>query len=89
MVLTRQENDSVIISFLENNILSRFGCPMKIITENAQAFKSKKMINFCHQCHISLGHSTGYYPQGNGLAKSSNKSLVRIIKKLLQENKKA
>eukprot|EP00253_Pinus_taeda_P033742 PITA_33742 len=39
--------------------------------------------------HISLGHSTAYYPQGNGLAESSNKSIVRIIKKLLQENKKA
>jgi len=86
---TRQANDSVIISFLENNILSRFGCPIKIITDNAQAFKSKRMINFCHQYHISLGHSTAYYPQGNGLAESSNKSLVRIIKKLLQDNKKA
>eukprot|EP00253_Pinus_taeda_P031142 PITA_31142 len=86
---TRQANDSVIISFLENNILSIFGCPIKIITDNAQAFKSKIMINFCHQYHISLGHSTAYYPQGNGLAESSNKSLVRIIKKLLQENKKA
>eukprot|EP00253_Pinus_taeda_P006082 PITA_06082 len=79
-VPTRQANDSVIISFVENNILSRFGCPIKIITDNAQAFKSKRMINFCHQYHISLGHSTAYYPQGNGLVESSNKSLVRIIK---------
>lgn len=86
---TRQANDSMIISFLENNILSRFGCPIKIITDNAQAFKSKRMINFCHQYHISLGHSTAYYRQGNVLAESSNKSLMRIIKKLLQENKKA
>ena len=30
-----------------------------------------------------------YYPQGNSLAESSNKSLVRIIKKLLSENKKS
>ena len=30
-----------------------------------------------------------YYPQGNGLAKSSNKSLVNIIKKLLEDNKKS
>ena len=35
-----------------------------------------------------MSHSTTYYPQGNGLAESSNKSLVRSIKKLLQENKK-
>jgi hypothetical protein len=36
-----------------------------------------------------LVHSTPYYPQGNGLVESSNKTLVRIIKNLLAENKKA
>jgi hypothetical protein len=35
--------DDVIIQFLEDNILSRFGCPMNIITDNAAAFKSKKL----------------------------------------------
>eukprot|EP00253_Pinus_taeda_P015822 PITA_15822 len=70
------------------NILSRFGCPKKIITDNAAAFKSKMMIKFCHKYHITLGHSTAYYPQGNGLVESSNKSLINIIKKLLEENKK-
>ena len=34
-------------------------------------------------------HSTSYYPQGNGLAESSNKSLVRIIRKLLETNQKS
>ena len=68
--------------------MARFGCPRRIVTNNAASFKSKKMINFCHKYHISLNHSTAYYPQGNGLAESSNKSLVRIIKKLLEENKR-
>jgi len=36
---TRQATDVVIISFLENNILSRFGFPNKLITDNAAAFK--------------------------------------------------
>ena len=34
-------------------------------------------------------HSASYYPQGNGLAESSNKSLVRIIRKLLENNQKS
>jgi transposase InsO family protein len=38
---------------------------------------------------IALIHSTPYYPQGNGLAESSNKSLINIIKRLLEDNKKA
>jgi transposase InsO family protein len=86
---TKQATDAVIIQFLETNILSRFGCPIKIITDNAAAFKSKKMEKFCQDYNITLGHSTTYYPQGNGLAESSNKSLTRIIKRLLQDNKKA
>eukprot|EP00253_Pinus_taeda_P006384 PITA_06384 len=43
----------------------------------------------CHKYHIILGHSSAYHPQGNGLAESSNKSLVNIIKKLLEINKKS
>ena len=46
------------------------------------------MVEFCHKYHIILGYSTAYHPQGNGLVKSSNKSLVKIIKKLLEINKK-
>jgi hypothetical protein len=42
-VPTRQATDTVIIQFLESNILSRFGCLVKIITNNAATFKSNKM----------------------------------------------
>lgn len=45
-------------------------------------------MKFFEKYNIILNHSTTYYPQGNGLAKSSNESLVRIVKKLLVENKK-
>ena len=86
---TRSATEFVIIKFLETNILSRFGCPRKIITDNAASFKSKKIVHFCHKYRITLGHSTVYYPQGNGLVESSNKSLINIIKKLLEQNQKA
>lgn len=86
---TRQAMDVVIISFLENNILSCFGYPNKLINDNVAAFKSKMMVEFCNKYHITLGHSTTYHPQGNGLVESSNKYLVNIIKKLLEINKKS
>ena len=86
---TWRATETVIMDFLEENILPRFGCPKRIVTDNETAFKSKKMIDLYHKYHISLNHSTAYYPQGNGLAESSNKSLVRIIKKLLEDNKKS
>jgi hypothetical protein len=46
------------------------------------------MEKFCNDYNINLGHSTSYYPQGNGLAESSNNILTRIIKILLQDNKR-
>jgi hypothetical protein len=47
------------------------------------------MIIFFQKYNIILGHSTTYYPQGNGLEESSNKSLMTIIKNVLIENKKS
>ena len=87
VVPTRKATDVVIIEFLVSNIMSRFGCPRKIVTNNAKAFTSTKLVKFCSDYNIILSHSTAYYPQVNGLDESSNKSLVRIIKKLLEDNK--
>ena len=69
--------------------MSRFGCPRKSVTDNAKSFTFTKLVKFCSDYNIIMSHSTAYYPQVNGLVESSNKSLVRIIKKLLEDNKKA
>ena len=88
-ISTKKATYTIIIDFLLSNILARFGCPRNIITDNSKAFTSSKLVKFCNNYNIILSHSTNYYPHGNGLAKSSNKSLIRTIKKLLQDNKKA
>ena len=75
---TRNATDKVIIDFIQENILSIFGCPKKLLTDNAQAFKSKSMVALCEKNGIVLKHSTPYYPQGNGLAESSNKNTIRV-----------
>jgi transposase InsO family protein len=85
---TRSASHKVIISFLED-IIARFGCPSRIVTDNATSFKAEPLIHFCEKFRIKLIHSTPYYPQGNGLAESSNKSLIKIIKRLLEDNKKS
>ena len=47
------------------------------------------MVKFCNDYNIALAHSTTYYQQGNGLEESPNKRLARMIKNLLQDNKRA
>eukprot|EP00253_Pinus_taeda_P033529 PITA_33529 len=85
---TREADHHVVMRFLTENIFTSFGCPYKLVTDNAAAFRAKELVDMCDSMGIKLVHSTSYYPQGNGLAESSNKSLIRIIKKLLEDNKK-
>jgi transposase InsO family protein len=86
---TKKTTKEVVKNFLEERIITRFGVPSKITTNNAKAFSSLALAEFCLKYGIVLSHSSNYYPQGNGLAESSNKNLMNIIKKVVGENKKA
>jgi transposase InsO family protein len=76
------------MSFLEDRIITRYGDPTKIITNNTKAFISLDLEIFFFKYGIVLSHSSNYYPQGNGLVESSNKNLMNIVKRIVGENKK-
>ena len=57
-----------------------------LVFDNATYFSSIILTTFCHERGIKLHYSANYYPQGTGLAKSTNKNLIRILKKTVIEN---
>lgn len=85
--LVWNRKDTVLIEFLEDNILTRFGFPQRIITNNTQALSSMALVDFYQNYNIILGHSMTYYPKVNGFAEALNKNLMTIIKWVLEENK--
>jgi transposase InsO family protein len=68
--------------------LSRFGVPDKFITENGSIFIWSKFTELCRQYRIIMGQSLNYYPQGNGLVESTNKTLLQILKKTIDSNQR-
>jgi transposase InsO family protein len=86
---TKSATDKVVMNFLEDKIITRFGVPARITTDNAKAFSSTEFSSFCFKYGIVLSHSSNYYPQGNGLAESSNKNLMAIVKKIVGDNKRS
>lgn len=84
----QKTTSEVVCDFLKENIIVCFGVPQKIVTNNAMNFSSTEISMFCYDHGISLAHSSDYYPQGNGQAKSNNKNLINIMKKLVSENSK-
>ena len=79
----RKVNQDEVISFLQNHIMTRFGVPVLLVFDNAMYFSSIKLTAFAHDNGIKLHYSANYYPQGNGLAESTNKNLIRILIKFL------
>jgi transposase InsO family protein len=81
-------NTSQVIAFLNSNIITRFGIPDCLVFDNASYFSSLEMSKFSLEKGIKLKYSASYYPQGNGLAESTNKNLIKIIKRTVSENHK-
>ncbi|KAJ9542340.1 LOW QUALITY PROTEIN: hypothetical protein OSB04_028846 [Centaurea solstitialis] len=79
-----QVRDKEVISFIQNNIIHRFGVPSEIMCENGSQFISDKTRTFCEKRGIKLVTSTPRYPQSNGLAESSNKVIIKSIRKRLK-----
>lgn len=74
-----------IIKFLEEHIITRFGCAHALVCDNGYAFTSLRFSNWAFDYYITLKFSSNYYSHGNGLAESTNKSLLSVIKKLLEK----
>ncbi|KAK1612451.1 hypothetical protein QYE76_036124 [Lolium multiflorum] len=63
-----------------------FGIPQTITTDGGSVFMSKEMKKFCDDMGIKLIRSSPYYAQANGQAEASNKSLIKLIKRKIDEH---
>ena len=85
----RKVNEDAVMDFLQDHIMTRFGVPISLVFYNASYFSSIKIIEFANEKGMKLYYSPNYYPQGNGLAESTNKNLIRILKKTIIENQRS
>ena len=79
-------NEDAVIDFLQEHIMTRFGVPIFLVFDNASYFSSIKLTKFTNEKGMKLHYSANYYPQGNDLAESTNKNIIRILKKNIIEN---
>jgi transposase InsO family protein len=77
-----------VIHFILEHIVHRFGIPQTLIMDHGSSFMSHQFREFAKSLKIKLHNSSPYYTQANGQAKSSNKTLTKLIKKKIEENPK-
>ena len=79
--------DRDVTRFIWKNIVCRYGIPRSIVFDNGKQFDIRVYRDFCQELKIRNLYSTPRYPQSNGLAKASNKTLLTALKKRLDSAK--
>ena len=79
--------DVDVKKFIWKNIVTRFGIPHSLISDNGLQFNSKSFRRYCCELGITNMYSTPAYPQGNGQAEAVNKVIVSGLKKRLDDAK--
>jgi transposase InsO family protein len=76
-----------VIHFILEHIVHRFSIPLTLTTDQGSSFMSHQVHEFTESLKIKL-LSSSPYAQVNGYAESSNKTLIKLIKKKNEENPK-
>ena len=70
--------------YVWKNIITRFGVPDSLISDNGLQFDSRAFRKFCSNLGIKNRYSSPVYPQGNGQAEIVNKVIVNDLKRRLE-----
>ncbi|KII71135.1 Retrovirus-related Pol polyprotein [Thelohanellus kitauei] len=71
---------------LFTQVVSRFGVPKTILTDQGTAFESKLFTHLCQHLGIEKLRSTAYHPETNGLVERSNKSIKELLRIAVQKD---
>jgi hypothetical protein len=75
-----------VINFVKEYVIHRFGIPQTITTDGVLVFISEEFKKFAADMGIKLIRSSPYYAQANGQTEASNQSLIKLIKRKIDEH---
>lgn len=77
-----------VCKFLMEEMVSRFGVPRELISDNGKNFTSNTVNTFLKQIGCSKINVTPYHPQANGMIESNFKSLGNMLALYVSANQK-
>ena len=79
---------AAVSNFIREHIIMWFRIPRRLISDNGTLFVNKEVRSLVEVYHIKHMRSTPYYPQGNGQAETTNRVILKILKKMKHEYEK-
>ena len=80
-------SSEVVAKFIYESIITRFGYPLTLISDQGTHFINKTIKTLIDQFQIDHRRSTAYYPQSNEAIESFNKTLTKGLNKLCNADK--
>ena len=87
-IATRTNDHKVVLKFLREHILARFGTPKAIISDQGVHFCNAPFEALMGRYGITHKTSTTYHPQTNGQAELANREIKGILEKTVNPSRK-
>jgi Integrase core domain. len=87
-IATKNNDHKTVTQFIKSNILSRFGTPKAIISDQGTHFCNKPFENLMHKYGVTHKVSLSYHPQTNGQAELANREIKHILEKTVNPSRK-
>jgi len=85
---SRNNDHKTVIKFLKKNILSRFGIPRAMISDDGTHFCNKSFESLIKKYGITYKVATPYHPQTSGQVELANREIKQILEKIVNPNSK-
>ena len=83
-----RNNASTVVGFIQINILSRFGAPRTITSDEGSHFANKVFAKLMNRYDIKHMMGLAYHPQSNGQDEISNRGIKKNSRENYQYNQK-
>lgn len=87
-IATKTNDHKVVLSFLKENIFSRFGTPRAIISDGGSHFCNRSFESLVRKYGITHKVSTPYHPLTSGQVEVSNREIKHILEKTVNPSRK-
>nr|CAN61491.1 hypothetical protein VITISV_001646 [Vitis vinifera] len=84
----KHNDHRVVLKFLKENILPRFGVPKAIISDGGTHFCNKPSETLLAKYEVKHKVATPYHPQTSGQVELANKKIKNILMKVVNTNRK-
>ena len=81
-------DEKTVVGFIQRNILSRFGAPITIISDEGSHFANKLFSKLMSKYGVRHVMGLAYHPHSNGQTKIFNREIKNILEKTVNASRK-